>query len=173
MKKLLLLLLFFVSVNAYAFEFEYKLVFFDIPQSEISGAAIANMPDDTIILNGKNREWFMMFSDKQFEKDCAYLAAAGRVKFIDCDKRFRIEMLDSLAVGDKRIPAVQIFFSVPEDGKIFRKEFKNYVLYTSAAPEKEVAFLVRKRDGKTIQIFGKFGEKHLKWLRLKPLDSNK
>lgn len=164
------LLLFFMMSNAQAFEFWYKIIYFDIPDDEITGASIANFQDEATFLDG--RDWTVVFSDTKFEKDCASLAE--KVKTIDCNKSVRIKMLDSLVVGDKRTPAAQIFFSVQEDGKILRKEFNNYVLYTSVAPKKEVALLVRKRDGRTIHIYGKFGDKHLKWLRLEPcLDAGK
>ncbi len=162
------LLLFVLSLNAHALEFEYKLIFFDIPNREISGVGVANMPEDVVVLHGK--DWSMAFSDKQFESDCLLLAEKDDT--ISCKQQFRISMLDKITKENS--PPAKVLFDNPIGYEIKRHEFENYILYSSAAIDKySIALLVEKHSGRTIGIKGKFSDKHLKWLRLKSLESNK
>ena len=63
----------------------------------------------------------------------------------------------------------RIFFSREPNKKVSRQEFKKYILYFNNVDKRSRAIVVDKQTGKTMQIVGVFGAKHLKWLRLKPL----
>ncbi len=166
MKNIVLALFLFIPLTTYSLEYVYKELTLDIPDCEVTGGGIANVsPYDILLLSGKN--WDMGFGDAGFMKDCL-LISEKLGNTISCKEQDRIQMLDDVIIEDSQ--AARAFFIRQPNDIINRQEFKNYILYSSVGQNKySIAILVAKKTGKTTEIKGKFGDKHLKWLRLEPL----
>ncbi len=158
-------LLLLIPSSAYSSEYVYKALTLDIPDCEVTGGGIANLPPyDSLLLSGK--DWHMGFVDSGFMRHCRLISEIDST--VSCERQDRIQMLDQLIKENS--PATQILFlSLPGDN-IKRQEFKDYILYSSTGLNKQsMAILVDKRTKKTTEISGKFNDSQLKWLRLKPL----
>jgi len=157
----------YISFTVNAGEYVYKTLTLDIPDGEVTGGGIANMPPyDSLLLDGKN--WYMVLNDVKFRENCQLLSEKLD-DTLSCEEKNRITLLDN-AVAENSIVA-QVFFSSEPHDKIKRQEFKHYILYSSFGPNKyDIAILVEKLTGKTTDIDGVFSDKHLEWLRLAPLN---
>lgn len=166
MRGIVVVFLLLISLKAISGEYAYKELYLDIPDGEVTGGGIANIPPyDILLLRGEG--WGMGFGDAGFMKNCLSI-----LKDIDnsisCEEQDRIQMLDNLIKENSQVTGI-LFSSSPNE-KINRQEFKKYILYSSGGLHKySIAVLVEKKTGKTIEIKGKFSAKHLKWLRLEPL----
>ncbi len=109
----------------------------------------------------------MILGDSRFMKHCLSIYQ-DIDKTISCKEQNRINMIDKLVEDNSQI--TEILFSSEPNSKINRKEFKDYILYSSVGLNKfSIAILVEKQTGKTTEITGAFSNEHLKWLRLEPL----
>ncbi len=156
-----------IPLTVNAGEYVYKTLTLDIPDCEVIGGGIANMPPyDSLLLRGK--DWSMGFDDRLFTKNC--LSVSEKLgNIFSCEEQNSITLLDSI-IAENSIAARVLFSKAPDD-KIKRQEFKHYILYSSVGPNKyDVSVLVEKLTGKATEIGGVFSDKHLKWLRLAPLN---
>ncbi|MCF6337608.1 MAG: hypothetical protein L3J84_06610 [Gammaproteobacteria bacterium] len=168
MLKIIIAILFaYISLTVNAAEYVYKTLTLDIPDGEVTGGGIVNIPPyNSLFLEGGN--WDMGFDDHLFMKNCLSLSKKLD-NILSCEEKNRITLLDN-AIAENSIVAQVFFISEPHD-KIKRQEFKHYILYSSVGPNKyDIAILVEKLTGKTTQIGGRFSDKHLEWLRLVPLN---
>ncbi len=166
MKNIIFTMFLSVALNINASEYVYKDIYLDIPDCEVTGGGIANLPPyDVLWFSGKN--WDMGFGDAGFKEKCQFISE-NIDNTISCEEKDRIQMINALITENSK--ATQVLFSNLLNEEIKRQEFKNYILYSSVGKDKySIAILVKKETGKTTEIKGKFGDKHLKWLRLEPL----
>jgi len=167
--KIIIAILFaYISLTVNAGEYVYKTLTFDIPDGEVTGGGIANIPPyNSLLLDGKN--WYMVLNDAKFTRNCLSLSEKLGNSTLACEEQSRIILLDKI-IAENSI-AARVFFGKVADDKIKRQEFKYHILYSSVGPDKrDVAILVEKLTGKTTDIDGVFSDKHLEWLRLAPLN---
>ncbi|MCF6337607.1 MAG: hypothetical protein L3J84_06605 [Gammaproteobacteria bacterium] len=167
--KIIIAILFaYIPLTVNAGEYAYKTLMLDIPDGEVTGGGIANIPPyDSLLLRGEN--WYMVLNDTKFMKNCLSLSEKLDSRTLACEEQSRIILLDKF-IAENSI-AARVFFGKAADDKIKRQEFKYHILYSSVGPDKrDVAILVEKLTGRTTDIDGVFSDKHLKWLRLVPLN---
>ena len=155
-----------IAFNISASEYAYKDIFLDIPNCEVTGGGIANLPPyDVLWFSGRN--WDMGFGDAGFTGKCQFIAK-NIDDTISCEEKDRVKMIDALIAENSK--ATQVLFSNLLNEEIKRQEFKKYILYSSVGLNKySIAILVEKQTGKTTEIKGTFTDEHLRWLRLEPL----
>ncbi len=158
--RLYFLFLMFLSFSVNALEVQFKLLSLNVPDNELKNILVA---DSDLLIMATN--WEMYFSDTNFSRDCERRKKKIPQFNLDCSEKNRINLLSDVMKSDKLKELFFLTASYHYPLGIQYKSFARYEMYYVISGKSNTAdsmiFLINKRTGKTIQINGKFEEKHL------------